>query len=67
MVSITQLLKDCFKKYNQKTAISFLRGNKLETLMSFQDLDLNSNKMANLFLKQGLKNQTMLFFSLTNL
>ena len=55
MVSIAGLLKDCFIKYDQKTAISFLRGNKLETRMSFQDLDLNSNKMANLFLKQGVK------------
>ncbi|MCK5695155.1 MAG: acyl--CoA ligase [Desulfobacula sp.] len=55
MVSIAELLKDCFIKHNQKTAISFLRGNKLETRISFQDLDLNSNKMANLFLKQGVK------------
>jgi len=55
MVSIAELLKSCFKKHNQKTAISFLRGDKLETRISFQDLDLNSNKMANLFLKQGVK------------
>lgn len=55
MKSIAELLKDCFKKYHQKTAISFLRGNTLETRISYQDLDLNSNKMANLFLKQGVK------------
>jgi len=55
MVSIAELLKDCFIKQGQKTAISFLRGNKIETRVSFQDLDLNSNKMANLFLKQGIK------------
>jgi len=55
MISIAELLKDCFVKHGRKTAISFLRGNKVETLMSFQDLDQNSNKMANLFLKQGVK------------
>ncbi len=55
MKSIAELLKDCFIKQGQKTAISFLRGNKLETRVSFQDLDLNSNKMANLFLEQGVK------------
>ncbi len=55
MRSIAELLTDCFEKHNKKTALSFLRGNKIETQMSFQDLDLNSNKMANLFLKQGIK------------
>ena len=55
MVSIAELLKDCFIKQGQKTAISFLRGAELETRMSFQDLDLNSNKMANLLLEQGVK------------
>jgi len=55
MISISELLKDCFKKYSQKTALSFLRGSNIETQMSFRDLDSNSNKMANLFLKQGIK------------
>ena len=55
MESIAELLTNCFKKQNKKTALSFLRGNTLETRMSFGDLDLNSNKMANLFLKQGVK------------
>ena len=55
MESITELLTNCFEKHSKKTALSFLRGNKIETQMSFQDLDLNSNKMANLFLKQGIK------------
>jgi malonyl-CoA/methylmalonyl-CoA synthetase len=55
MGSIADLLKDSFKKHDQKIAISFLRADKIETRISFQDLDLNSNKMANLFLKQGIK------------
>ncbi len=55
MYSVAELLTDCFQKHGKKTALSFLRGNKIETRMSFEDLDLNSNKMANLFLKQGIK------------
>ena len=55
MSSVAELLTDCFQKNSKKTALSFLRDNKIETQMPFQDLDLNSNKMANLFLKQGVK------------
>ena len=55
MVSIAGLFKDCFKKYNKKIATSFLRGKNIETQISFQDLELNSNKLANLFLQQGVK------------
>jgi len=55
MKSIAGLLTACFQKHDQKTALSFLRGSKIETRMSFKDLDLNSNKMANLFLKQGIQ------------
>jgi malonyl-CoA/methylmalonyl-CoA synthetase len=54
MSSIAELLQNSFKKHDQKIAISFLRDNKIETRMSFQNLDLNSNKMANLLLKQGI-------------
>ncbi len=55
MPSIANILKKSFKRYNQETAISFLRGNKIETRVSFSDLDLNSNKLANLFLAKGVK------------
>ena len=55
MASIAELLKTCFKKHDEKTAISFLRGNRIETCMSFRDLDLDSNKIANLFLKKGIR------------
>ena len=55
MVSIAELLKDCLEKHSGKTAISFLKGSNIETQISFRDLDLNANKMANLFLKQGVK------------
>ena len=55
MVSVAELLKNCLQKHSQKTAISFLRGSKAETQISFLDLDLNSNKMANLLLEKGVK------------
>jgi len=55
MISIAELVKDCWEKNSQKTAISFLRNGKIETQVSYLDLDLNSNKMANLLLKKGIK------------
>jgi malonyl-CoA/methylmalonyl-CoA synthetase len=55
MVSIAELLTNSFEKHNKKTAISFLRGHEIEPQMTFSDLNLNSNKMANLLLKQGVK------------
>ncbi|WP_457552079.1 class I adenylate-forming enzyme family protein [Desulfobacula sp.] len=55
MDSIAKLLKTSFKKYNLKTAVSFLRDCEIETQMSFLSLDLNSNKMANLFIEQGIQ------------
>ncbi len=55
MVSIADYFSNSFQKYSEKTAISFLRGNKTETSMSFTELELNSNQMANMFLNSGIK------------
>jgi malonyl-CoA/methylmalonyl-CoA synthetase len=55
MVSMAACFSECFEKHSSKTAITFLRGNGVETRMSFLDLDKSSNKMAHLFLKQGVK------------
>ena len=55
MISIAGLFKKTFKQYSQKTAITFLRGNKIETQFSFSELDFHSNKMGNLFLSLGVK------------
>ncbi|MBC8441781.1 MAG: acyl--CoA ligase [Deltaproteobacteria bacterium] len=55
MRSVAELLTDCFQKHSKKTALSFFRGNRIETRISFQDLDVNSTKMASLFIKQGVK------------
>ena len=54
MTSIAQLLKLSSIKHSQKTAISFLRNNQLETRLSFLDLDRDSNRMANQFLDMGI-------------
>jgi len=54
-MSMAAHFKDCFEKYSSKTAITFLRGNKIETRMTFLDLDKNSDKMADLFLQRGVK------------
>jgi len=54
-MSMAAHFKDCFKKHNSKTAITFLRGRSVETRMTFMDLDKNSDKMADLFLQQGIK------------
>ncbi len=55
MTSMAACFKECCKKYNSKTAISFLRGSGVETRMSFLDLDKNSDKMADLLLQQGVE------------
>lgn len=54
MASIAQLLKQSFINYDRKPAISFLRNNRLETRLSFQDLDRDSDRMANFFLEKGI-------------
>jgi len=55
MISISELLKKSFKKYNKKTAISFFEDSGAFTRISFSDLDLDSNRLANLLLAKGIK------------
>lgn len=55
MMSMAAHFRGCFAKYNAKTAISFLRGGRVETRISFLELDKNSDKMAALFLNQGVR------------
>jgi len=55
MISIAVCFRECFEKNGQKTAISFIRGNRKETQVSYLELDKNSNRMANLFLNRGIK------------
>ena len=52
-------LRDCFKasilKRGEKEAITFLREGNVETQISYQELDLDSNRMANTFNDLGFK------------
>lgn len=43
-----------FSACEEKTAISFFRGEELETEVSFRDLDEDSNRIANAFLDMGV-------------
>ena len=52
-------LKRCFTRtsiaYGEKKAISFLREGRIETEISYLELDRDSNRMANTFLDLGIK------------
>ncbi len=55
MTSLVEHFKTSFEKYNKKNAISFLRGNNTETVISFSELDANSCKIANMLSHNGVK------------
>ncbi len=55
MNSIAACFKNSFKKFPDKTAISFLRNNRTETDITFRELDRDSNKIANMLLSRGIK------------
>jgi len=52
-------LRDCFQESSRvqgrKTAITFLRDGKIETEISYRQLNQDSNRMANSFLEMGVK------------
>jgi malonyl-CoA/methylmalonyl-CoA synthetase len=52
-------LRDCFQEsfrvQGKKTAITFLRDGKIETEISYSQLNQDSNRMANTFLEMGVK------------
>jgi malonyl-CoA/methylmalonyl-CoA synthetase len=54
-----QTLKDCFIKscllHGEKVAISFIREGAVETEISYQELNQDSNRMANLLLSSGVR------------
>ena len=52
---LTYCLKSSFSKHEGKTAISFFSDGKMETEVTYQDLDFDSNRMANCFLSSGVK------------
>ena len=44
-----------FLKYYERPAITFLRDGKVETQISYFELNQDTNRMANIFLAQGIK------------
>ena len=46
---------DSFLKHGEKKAICFLREGRIETDISYIELNQDSNRMANTFLKMGVK------------
>jgi malonyl-CoA/methylmalonyl-CoA synthetase len=53
--SLTEYFSESFVRHNKKTAISFLRDGKLETTLSFIELENAANRMANVFLSVGIE------------
>ena len=54
-MSFSQSLTDSFAKHFEKKAISFYRKGVKETEITYQDLDLHSNRAAHAFLDMGVK------------
>ncbi len=63
-----QTLKDCFAKSclinGEKVAISFIREGAVETDISYQELNRDSNRMANFLLSSGIRkgDRVILYF-----
>ena len=53
--SLTEYFSESFALHKKKTAISFLRNGKLETKLSFIELENAANRMANMFLSVGVE------------
>ena len=64
MQILTPLLLDSLKQFASQPAISFLRRGCRETERSFQELDLESARLASLFADRGVTRGDRVFFSL---
>jgi len=53
--TIGRRFADSFAKWGERSAISFLRGGRLETSMSYRELDRDTNHMAGFLLDSGLE------------
>jgi malonyl-CoA/methylmalonyl-CoA synthetase len=62
--SLTDCFESAFMKQGRKKAITFLREGKAETEISYQDLQEDSNRVANTFRTMGVEkgNRVILFF-----
>ncbi len=52
--SLNRCFGRSFSDQSEKKAISFYRGDTLETEVSFRDLEEDSNRIANSFLGMGI-------------
>jgi malonyl-CoA/methylmalonyl-CoA synthetase len=64
MSSIAQLFQQSFSQHGHKTAISFLRGNRVETRLSYSELDRISDRMAVRLLDMGITSSDHVVFLL---
>ncbi|MBN2033643.1 MAG: acyl--CoA ligase [Deltaproteobacteria bacterium] len=64
----SETLRDCFsesfRSYGEKKAVTFLRKGKVETVLSYRELDKDSNRMAHWFIDLGVGkgDRVILFF-----
>jgi len=64
----SETLRDCFAEsfliYGEKKAVTFLRKGEAETVISYQELDKDSNRMARWFIDMGVSkgDRVILFF-----
>lgn len=54
MSTLYELLRDSFIRYRDKKVLVFLRDGRIESTLSYSDIDIESNKMANLLLSRGI-------------
>ena len=54
-LTLKSKLVESFSKYNHKTALWFYNGEILQEKLSYADLDMDSNRAANLFLDMGIE------------
>lgn len=64
MASLKEWFLKTASSYGMKRAITFYRGSKKETEISYRQMDQDSNKMAHIFLDMGIKkgDRVILFF-----
>ena len=62
--SLRECFEKAFRKQGQKKAVTFLRGGKAETEITYQDLQQDANRMANTFRTMGVEkgDRVILFF-----
>ena len=58
VASLGNCFNETFLACKNKTAVTFLRDGKVETELSYLELYRDTNRLANVFLDQGIKKGT---------